>query len=496
MKKVLFFVVVVIFVFSVAGFSFQTELVRTENGNGGNEKVLVLVDSNVFPQIEDELTAYLDSLSASGWDYECWKVEVREEVEEIKELRRFIIQRYSEAGIEGVFFIDGGELPLVQVGGLWGPIATETYWMDIDSQEWEMWEYDGKIWAGYKKINNFLPLIFASRIRSGNVEDLKEYLKKATDYHREECQKEKDDGIFYCDDGEDWIQEEKNRVRELAKDGLEVIDCACGKECFLDLLKKKKRKWVYLRNTLGTTDGQGQVLQKSGEKITVEEIRETKPQGRFFWLGPISVDYNVEEYLGSGYLFSGRGVAVFGTVEFWFTEAQPRFEALLKKGLPIGEVQRIFIEESLGLDQDVLLPMYSYILAGDPTIVPNIPPPVRAVIETKSYHQKLWLKAEVESVTYKGEIEVYLRVKVPKHSWETEVFYYNGKEWTKDLMPIEINISPGERIQIIPNPVPLEEIREMTGSVNYIWEFEEAVVVDGKVLDYDKAQIRPLLEIH
>ena len=502
MKKVLFFVVVVIFVFSVsAGFSFQTELVRV--GGDKMDKVLVLVDKNIFPDIQSELDTYLDSLEKE-WSYECWKIEVAEQIEEIRGLKRFILQRWEASGVGifgvfGVFFIDGENLPLVHAAGFWGPLPTEAYWMDIDSQEWEMWEYDGKVWIGYKKTNDFLPLIFASRIRSGNVEDLKGYLKKVTEYHKEEYQKERDDGIFYCDDGDEDNEYIIEGMRILAKDGLEIIDCGdcCEKHCFLNTIKKEK-KWMNLWwGTAGRDDGQHQVLRCSGELVSVSEIRDANPKGRFFWLSQNSINYDVSNYLGSAYLFTGRGIVIFGGTELWHTEAYPRLFRVLKKGLPIGEAQRIFVEEIAGLDQGFfLIPMHGYVLAGDPTIVPNIPPPVRAIVETKSYHQKLWLKAEVESITYKGEIEVYLRVKVPKHSWEEVFYYYNGREWTKDCVPIEINISPGERIQIVPNPVPLEEVREMTGSVYYIWEFEEAVIADGKVLDYDKAQIRPLLEIN
>lgn len=499
MKKILFFVVVVIFVFSVAGFSFQTELIRV--GGDKIDKVLVLVDKNIFPDIQSELDAYLDSLEKE-WSYECWKVEAREEIEEIRELRRFIIQRHSESGVKGVFFIDGGNFPLVHVGGFHVPIATETYWMDVDSQQWEMWEYDGKIWISPKKVNDVFLEVFVSRIR-GTVEDIRKYLRKIVEYRneRDELEEDGEDGLFYCQE-EGEVSEDLELLNSLAQDEIETVECqSCDKECFLNFLKKT-RKWVDLSKAGGVDGGNGHIL-PSGEEVSVEEIKNIAPGGRFYFLwGGNSINYDVPDYVGSAYLFSGNGVGIFGGVELGGTcnlkFARPRLYSVLRKGFPIGIAQQNYTRALMYLEQGYIVPAYSYLMAGDPTIIGfSRPPAVRTLLTSWVYQGKLNLKAEVENTTRNPmKVKAYLLVRIPCHpACGFLTFFFNGKEWTTEPVSVPIEISPGEK-KVLKQSVSISNL-QIDHDPHDIWEF--GIVLFNPfieaVLDWDIFYICPFNEI-
>ena len=498
MRKVIF---LLIFLFSLVStaLAFQTELIRVENSSSDN-KVLILVDESIFSQIEGELNTYLDALATSGWGYECWKVESEEEIEEIRELRRFIIQRWEASGVGifgvfGVFFIDGGELPLVHVSGFFIPVPTELYWMDISPENWNLWEFNGMIWADYKKWRNLLLEIFVSRIR-GEAEDLRGYLRKIVDYRG--CEEYEEEGLFYClKEG----KEESLELFEFLVEEIETIECAsCGKECFLRSLKKSK-KWINLEGTTGTNTGEDIIL-PSGEEVSVEEIKNSSPEGRFYILSGNSINYDVSNYVGSGYLFSGRGIGIFGWVDMIPVSnaelARPAFYRYLKKGLPIGEVQQRYVVELAGLEQgSYCSAAYGYILAGDPTIITSSPPPVRALVKAWVYKEKLHLKVEVENTTRNPmKVKTYLLVRIPCHPLcGFLTFFFNGKEWTTEPVSVPIEISPGEK-KILEQSVSISNL-QIDHDPHDIWEFGIFLLNPfiEAVLDWDIFYICPFDEI-
>lgn len=395
MKKLIIFLIGLMILAVLSGCQAQEASVTPETSDSlpTSDKVLepnllVVVNSEIHPSIQSELTQYKADLENEGYtvqviSYSC------ETSNQLKET----IRNHNP---DGVFLI--GDFPVVwfeiypytmevEDGTYEYPshtiFPTDLYYMDLDGT----WiDSDGN---GYfdEHTGDREPEVFFGRLTTGNLGLLGDELSVIKDYFRRNHQyrmgamEVKDRALIY------WCTEYDcgsfDRIREIYTT-VDIFECrqifAGGVECQGegkgDFLQKLRGGYQFVMlGGLGHSGSNG--VSMGGDYLTCSDLIDANPESQFYVIHScLNSKYTDEDFIAGCFAYGGKGLIAIGTSSPGGGIGKgPAFYESLRAGKSFGGAMKDFFVFMISTDTPELYSnyrlathCYSTILLGDPTL--------------------------------------------------------------------------------------------------------------------------------
>lgn len=330
------------------------------------DKILVLVDSNVYSHIQNELNVYLSDLMGDGYFVGCFQVSGGDPIT----LKNFILTHSQ--GLLGCVFL--GDLPAAwyELNGVLGheEFPCDLYYMDLDGL-WPDQDYDGifdhhSAGSGDEGPEIFVGRIDASKMPGVETDHLKAYLNKNHLFRMGDL-KASNYGLTYTEDTWIWNVNMRTAMENAYPNYDEIIAPDTKKG---DYLKNRLPNPHYEFIQLSCHSTTLHHIFNRGGKASFNDIKATPPYAMFYNLFCCSsLRFTQKNFLGGSYLFntSNTSLAVVGSTKtgsmLVFT---PFYETFAHHC--IGEAFRCWFNHLAPYGPFERVWHYGMTLAGDPCL--------------------------------------------------------------------------------------------------------------------------------
>jgi len=342
----------------------------TKHAMLNSETIYLLVNDEVFDDLENHLAVYTDDLNNEGYDVQVFHIPGSGGYNNHTAIRSLLQVGYQNDNLAGCIFV--GRIPYVTIEGD-NRLISDFYYMDLDGV-WADRDGNGMCddHTGQKNLEIWVGRIWTPN-GGNNIELLKNYFRKNHAYRVGNLILPKR-ALYYETREDQWhdpiIEEEYLTNLRLLYDDVTLVAPWEGEPSPSDYLNKLQQgyEFIYLHSWSTATSHTF-----TNGNINYYDIEDTDPKAFFYLLSACNVaNYEDYHYLASAYIFSqSYGLTAIAPTTSSYQHPvwiYAEFVDSINNGKSIGESFKQYYNTVMQTDPHISC-HYSHTVLGDPLLV-------------------------------------------------------------------------------------------------------------------------------